>query len=165
MRVRPREAHRQRGLAQPPSLGRAKHEEELRARVVKADFDNRGLVNQLREIIQDYVRTEKRLEETVHGVHQIADSLRRDYKYARRDLLHWQAEAIAHKDRNARLSGAVMALTKNREDFLVKLHEQGELKKRIPSSARTQIGGLIEAAYDRMEADNEESLRTLLTQC
>ena len=33
MRVRPREAHRRRGLAQPPSLGRAKDEEELRARV------------------------------------------------------------------------------------------------------------------------------------
>ena len=34
MRVQPREAHRRRGLAQPPSLGRAKDEEELRARVL-----------------------------------------------------------------------------------------------------------------------------------
>ena len=33
MRVQPREAHWRRGLAQPPSLGRAKDEEELRARV------------------------------------------------------------------------------------------------------------------------------------
>ena len=33
MRVQPREEHRRRGLAQPPSLGRAKDEEELRARV------------------------------------------------------------------------------------------------------------------------------------
>ena len=29
-----------------------------------------------------------------------------------------------------------------------------ELKKRIPSSTRDRIGGLIEAAYDRMQADN-----------
>ena len=33
MRVRTREAHWRRGLAQPPSLGRAKDEEELRAPV------------------------------------------------------------------------------------------------------------------------------------
>lgn len=55
------------------------------------------MVNYLQKIIQDYVihnvRTKKRLKETVHGVNQIADLLRRDYKYGRRDLLHWKAEA------------------------------------------------------------------------
>ena len=68
---------------------------------------NSGLVDQLREIIQDYVRTKKRLEETVHGVDQIADSLCSDYKYETRnesrDLLQWRAEAIAHRDHNSRL--------------------------------------------------------------
>ena len=38
MRVQPREAHRRRGLAQLPSLGRVKDEEELRARVHCALF-------------------------------------------------------------------------------------------------------------------------------
>ena len=33
MRAQTREAHRRRGLAQPPSLERTKHVEELRARV------------------------------------------------------------------------------------------------------------------------------------
>ena len=37
------------------------------------------------------------------------------------------------------------------------LHEQGELKKRIPSSPQARTGGLIEAPYDRMEADNDDS--------
>ena len=44
------------------------------------------------------------------------------------------------------------ALTKNCRDLLVKLHEQGELKKLIFSSARARIGGLFEAAY----MDNED---------
>ena len=45
------------------------------------------------------------------------------------------------------------ALTKNHEDELVQLHEQWELKKRIPSFTWDWIGGLIEAAHDRMQVD------------
>ena len=56
-----------------------------------------------------------------------------------------------------RLSGAVNALTKNHEDELVQLHEQWELKKRIPSFTWDWIGGLIEAAHDRMQVDNQDS--------
>ena len=56
-----------------------------------------------------------------------------------------------------RLSGAVHALTKYREDELVELHEQRELRKRITSSTRDRIGVLIDAAYDRMQEDNQDS--------
>ena len=56
-----------------------------------------------------------------------------------------------------RLSSAVNALTKNREDELVELHAQRELKKHIPLSTRDRIGGLIDAAYDRMQEDNQDS--------
>ena len=49
------------------------------------------------------------------------------------------------------------ALTKNHEDELVQLHEQWELKKRIPSFTWDWIGGLIEAAHDRMQVDNQDS--------
>ena len=56
-----------------------------------------------------------------------------------------------------RVSDAVNALTKYREDELVELHEQRELRKRIPSSTRDRIGGLIDAAYDRMQEDNQDS--------
>ena len=56
-----------------------------------------------------------------------------------------------------RLLGAVNTLTKYREDELVELHEQRELRKRIPSSTRDRIGGLIDAAYDRMQEDNRDS--------
>ena len=47
-----------------------------------------------------------------------------------------------------------MAPTKNREAELVELHEQ---KKRIPSPTRTRIGDFIDAAYNRMEADTDDS--------
>ena len=50
-----------------------------------------------------------------------------------------------------------MALTKNREELLVLLDEQQELKKRVPSSSWALIGCLIEAEYNRMEADNDDS--------
>ena len=40
-----------------------------------------------------------------------------------------------------------MALTKNREDELVEIHEQGKLKKPIPSSTQARIGAFIDAAH------------------
>ena len=62
---------------------------------------------------------------------------------------------MAQRDR---LLVAVNALTKYHEDELVELHEKGGgLKKRIPSSTRDRIGGLIDAAYDRMQEDNRDS--------
>ena len=59
-----------------------------------------------------------------------------------------------------RLSGAVNALTKYREDELVELHEQRELRKRIPSSTRDRIGGLIDVAYYRICRRTIRTLRT-----
>ena len=84
-------------------------------------------------------------------------SLHKDYKYAKRDVQSLQAEVNLLRAQRDRLSGAVNALTKNHDDELVELQEQLELKKRIPWSTRDRIGGLIEAAYDRMQTDNQDS--------
>ena len=114
-------------------------------------------MNQVREIIEVHRTTEKKLEDIIHDANRFADSLRQDYKYAKRDIQSLLAEVNVLRAQRVRLSGAVNALTKNREDELVELHEQRELKKHISSSTRNRIGCLFEAAYDRMQADNQDS--------
>ena len=44
-------------------------------------------MNQLREIIEDHQRTEKKLEDTIHNTNQFANSLSKFYKYSNRDAL------------------------------------------------------------------------------
>ena len=61
----------------------------------------------------------KRDSQRIHDAHQHCDSLCRDYKYAKRDLQNLRAEACLGGVQRERLSGAVMALTKNREDLQV----------------------------------------------
>ena len=100
---------------------------------VKEDFHNSGLVNQLREIIEDHWKTQKILEDITHHSNLYCDPLCKDYKYAKRDLQDLRAEANLLKVQMDRHSGAVNAPTKNSEDLLVELQEQRELKKSIPA--------------------------------
>ena len=138
----------------------AKNQElEIESESVKAEFHNRGLVNHLREIIEDHRKTEQKLKDILQDSNQYCHSLRSDCKYARIDLQNSWADANLFRTQRARLSGAMKALTKNREDFLVELYasEQRELKTRIPARTRTRIGCLIETALFCMEADNDDS--------
>ena len=73
----------------------------------------------------------KWLEDIRHNSNRFANSLRKDYKNASKDLQNLRAEANLLRLQRDRLSGAVNALTKNREGFLVELHEQRELKKHV----------------------------------
>ena len=72
--------------AENARLHAKKQELEAELGSVKADFHNRGLVNQLREIIKDHRRTEKKLKDTIHNANRFANSLRKDYKYAKRGI-------------------------------------------------------------------------------
>ena len=101
-------------------------------------------MNQLREIIEDHRKTEQKLKDILQDSNQYCHSLRSDCKYARIDLQNSWADANLFRTQRARLSGAMKALTKNREDFLVELYEQRKLKTHIPVRTRTRIGGLIE---------------------
>ena len=89
---------------------------------VKADFPERGLVNHLREIVEGQQKTEKKLKHIIQDSNQYCHSLRRDYKYANRDLQNLLTEACLLRAHRDRLLGSMMALTKNREDLLVELH-------------------------------------------
>ena len=62
----------------------AKNQElETELESVKTDFHNRGLVNQLLEIIEDHRMTGKKLEDIIHDANRFENSLRKDYKYAK----------------------------------------------------------------------------------
>ena len=88
---------------------------------------------QQNRVIEVHRKTETKLEDMIHECDRYCHSLCKDYKYAKRDLQNLRAETGLLRDRH---SGAVMALTKNCENELVELDEQGELKKRTRRSIR-----------------------------
>ena len=80
------------------------------------------MLNQLREIIKNHRKAEKKLEDIIHDASLFSNSFRKDYKYAKRDIQSLRAEVNLLRAQSDRLLGAVNALTKNHDDELVELH-------------------------------------------
>ena len=122
-------------------------------------------VGQIRFPLQRLGESEKKLEDIVHDANRFVDSIRR---FASQGLQISEKRLSVLAGRSQPAQGAkeqALGCCERSDEESWRLTGRAassstnsvELKKRIPSSTLDRVGGLIEAAYDCMQADNQDS--------